>query len=828
MPVTLPLMNAPQAGPNCCPPPSTIDLLDDQIAVLDLTGTIVGVNRAWMDFARANGGTLARLQVGTNYLDVCARAVAAGDPHAGPAAALLRDVIGGRRLQASMEYPCDSPTEERWYRVKFTRGRAPGAPHIVALHERIAGPGVVDRQLRLQHNLLASVEQAVIATDLQGRILFWNPFAERLYGWPAADVLGRNVVDVTPADASQAQAAQIMAQLQKGESWSGEFMVRHRSGRAMPIHVTDSPLRDERQNLIGIIGISTDISAQKETEKALRLSDMVYQAIGEAILVMGTDGVIAAINPAFTALTGYAEEDVIGHSADLIKGAGEPLIGAEAQRMLAITGHWAGSLHTRHKGGEICLEWLRIDTIYDEHDRDKLRICMFSHVTDHKRAKETIWHQANFDMLTGLPNRSMLRDRLVHDIQKAGRGGHRVALMFIDLDQFKEVNDTLGHEIGDGLLKQAGQRLASCVREIDTVARIGGDEFTVILGELDDLAIVERVASSIVETLAQPFHVAHNTIHVSASVGITMFPEDAREADALIRNADQAMYAAKSQGRDRFHYFTERMQHEALMRMRMVNDLRGALAQDQFELLYQPIVSLADGAIHKAEALLRWRHPQRGTVSPIEFIPLAEQTGMIGAIGEWVYQRASAQAGVWRAGADPLFKVSVNISPVQLRQSGAGSGARVSSSPVGNAFYAGAGVAAILEITEGLLLESSQAIMEQLQSWRDAGAELAIDDFGTGYSALSYLRKFRVDYLKIDQTFVMTLSAHSNDLSMCEAIIAMAHKLGIKVIAEGIEKQEQRDLLAHAGCDFGQGFLFARPLPAHAMGALLARGAAWR
>jgi EAL domain-containing protein (putative c-di-GMP-specific phosphodiesterase class I) len=258
----------------------------------------------------------------------------------------------------------------------------------------------------------------------------------------------------------------------------------------------------------------------------------------------------------------------------------------------------------------------------------------------------------------------------------------------------------------------------------------------------------------------------------------------------------------------------------ALGRMRMINDLRGALADNQFELLYQPIVALADGAIHKAEALLRWRHPVRGMVSPVEFITLAEQTGMITAIGDWVYQRASRQAHIWRQSADPLFKVSVNLSPVQLRQSGTG-GARFAGQGAGKATAPSGGAAAILEITEGLLLESSKAIMDQLQGWRDAGGELAIDDFGTGYSALSYLRKFHVDYLKIDQTFVMALSEHSDDLTMCEAIIAMAHKLGIKVIAEGIELEEQRDLLAHAGCDFGQGFLFARPLTAADMGALL-------
>ena len=801
-------------------PLTSIDLLDYQIAVIDASGVIVSVNQAWIAFALANGGDLSTLLVGANYRDACARSAAVGDVHAVAANALLRDVLDGTRSNATMEYPCDSPTQERWFKLTLTGKQIGGSLHIVAVHENIASPKMAERQTRLHQNLLASVEQAVIATDLAGRILFWNPFAERLYGWPAHEVMGRNIVDVTPTELSQAQAVRLMARLRQGVSWSGEFDVRHRSGRAIPIHVTDSPLRDERQQLIGIIGISTDVTEQKKTEKALRLSEMVYQAIGEAIMVVSLDQRIEAINPAFTTLTGYLEEEVIGHSANLL-GVGAHLIGADAQHLLAKTGHWAGSVPTRKKCGEICLQWLMIDTIFDEHGGEKMHVCMFSQVTDQKRANETIWQQANFDALTGLPNRSMFRDRLEHDIQKAGRAGQRLALMFIDLDQFKEVNDTLGHDIGDGLLKQAAERLAGCVRAADTVARIGGDEFTVILSELDDAAVVERIASCIIQTMALPFHVAHNAIYVSASVGITLFPEDARNADALIRNADQAMYAAKNQGRNQFHYFTRRMQNEAMGRMHMINDLRGALVNGQFELLYQPIVALADGAIHKAEALLRWHHPTRGLVNPVEFIGLAEQTGMIVPIGQWVCQRASEQAQIWRKIADPNFKVSINMSPVQLRQRAAGSGARLTQAPLGQELLGARGASTILEITEGLLLESSKSLMEQLQGWRDAGGEVAIDDFGTGYSALSYLRKFHVDYLKIDQTFVMTLSAHSDDLTMCEAIIAMAHKLGIKVIAEGIEKEEQRDLLARAGCDYGQGFLFARPMPAAMMGKLL-------
>ena len=622
-----------------------------------------------------------------------------------------------------------------------------------------------------------------------------------------------------------------MERLQRGESWSGEFEVRRRDGALLQVRITNSPMRDERNHLIGIIGISSDITEHKQALKALGLSDMVYQAIGEAILVARVDGAIVAINPAFTRMTGHLEADTVGGSVELLAPPGaSQFFPYEAQPLLGKTGHWAGSIPCRRKNGAVAQDWLRIDTIYDEAGRDKLRVCMFSPITDQKRAKETIWQQANFDTLTGLPNRSMFRDRLEHEIQLAARDKRQLALMFLDLDQFKEVNDTLGHDIGDCLLKQAAERLVQCVRGIDTVARIGGDEFTVILGHLVDTAIVERVSRDIVRTLSEPFQVAQNTIYVSASIGITLFPEDAGDADALIKNADQAMYAAKNAGRNQFHYFTHRMQHEAQVRMRLVNDLRDALARGQFELVYQPIVDLASGAIHKAEALLRWRHPVRGTVAPAEFIAIAEQTGMIGAIGEWVYDQAAQQAELWRSTIDPAFQISVNVSPVQLRKRGSG------SAPLSEQLLADRARAArpnhhreeppvIVEITEGVLLENSDAVSRQLQLLQDAGIELAIDDFGTGYSALAYLRRFHVDYLKIDQTFVTKMTENSDDLSMCEAIIVMAHKLGIKVIAEGIEQQLQRDLLACAGCDFGQGFLFARPITAQMMGSLLVEAA---
>lgn len=800
-----------------------IDALAKPIAVIDASGTLLAVNKAWREFAKSNGADPAAVSEGANYLEVCDKAAASDDTDACVAAALIREVAAGQRDAAAMEYACHSPSEQRWFKLTITRLPADGPLRIVIAHENVSERKRSQNQILLHTHLLASVEQAVIATDLKGIIIYWNPFAERLYGWSSDEVLGRSIIEITPAESAKAQAEQILARLTKGESWSGEFLVRHRSGQTIPIQLTDSPIRDEQNRLIGIIGISTDITERKKVEQALRLSDMVYQAIGEAIMVFDADNRIIAINPAFTRLTGYSEQEVVGRSTDLFSiEHNAHFFPDDMQQPLAKTGHWQGMIQMRQKSGELCPQWLMIDTIYDEQRNVKLRICMFSRITDQKRAEATIWQQANFDALTGLPNRSMFHDRLEHEIQKAKRAGQRLALMFIDLDQFKEVNDTLGHDIGDILLKQVAGRLSACIRQIDTVARIGGDEFTVIMGELADIDSVERVARNILHTLAEPFRLEGDTLHISGSIGITLFPEDATDADILLKNADQAMYAAKTHGRNQFSYFMPRMQHAAQARMRIANDLRDALAGQQLDVVYQPIVELATGAIHKAEALIRWRHPVRGWVSPAEFIPIAEQTGMILAIGEWVWQQAVHQAEYWRRVIDPQFQVSINMSPLQFRNLNISRSTwfeqrrRSGRSP-------GQPGEVVVEITEGLLLESSELVSEQLKLFRDAGVQLSIDDFGTGYSALSYLQKFHIDYLKIDQSFVLKMTGDSDDLALCEAIVVMGHKLGIKVIAEGIETREQRDLLTAAGCDYGQGYLFSRPVSASEMEALLSR-----
>lgn len=431
-------------------------------------------------------------------------------------------------------------------------------------------------------------------------------------------------------------------------------------------------------------------------------------------------------------------------------------------------------------------------------------------ITERKKAEETIFHQAHIDLLTGLPNRRLFKDRLQQALINAHRQQQQLALMFFDLDHFKYINDTLGHDAGDDLLIEATQRIQMCIRESDTLARPGGDEFTLIMADLHDPNGVDRVAQSILEVMSQPFILKNESCYISISIGIAMYPNDAANADDLLNKADQAMYAAKKLGRSQFCYFTPTMQALAENRLRLANDLRTAIIEKQFSLVYQPIVELNTGDVEKAEALIRWQHPIRGSVNPMEFIAVAEDCGAIKALGEWVFLQVADQVAIWRQTLAPQFQVSVNKSPIQFQSHKEGYRDWIEHLQQLNL----PGNAITVEITEGLLLNASQLVTDKLMSIRAAGMQISIDDFGTGYSSLSYLKKYQIDYLKIDRSFVSNLTIDSTDMVICEAMILMAHKLGIKVIAEGIESEEQLQLLKQAGCDYGQGFLFSKPLPA--------------
>lgn len=586
--------------------------------------------------------------------------------------------------------------------------------------------------------------------------------------------------------------------------------------------------RDDNGDPIRVMGTHTDISERKRAEIAVHESEerlrMALSATHQGLYDLNVQTGIAIVNSEYATMLGF-DYDGFHETNDAWRARLHPddiHITAEAYAdfISGETAEYRMEFRQRKKDGD----WIWILSVggiveYDAQGQALRMLGTHLDITEKKKAEALIWQQANIDALTGLPNRRMFNDRLEHDLQRSRRTGLPLALLFIDLDHFKTVNDTLGHAIGDALLIEAARRLRTCVRESDTVARLGGDEFTVALPELHGTEHVEKIAENIIEKMAEPFSLGDEDIFLSASIGITLFPDDANDLDNLLRHADQAMYSAKDSGRNRFSYFTPTLQTAALARMRLTSELRMAIAEKQLQVYFQPIVDLNTGRVRKAEALIRWQHPERGFVSPMVFIPLAEASGLISHIGDWVFQETVRWVRSWREKYIASFQVSINQSPVEFQ----GDGDRYAKWINQLKQLGLPGQAITIEITEGLLLDASEKIVEKLLQFRDAGIQVSLDDFGTGYSSLSYLKKFDIDYLKIDQSFIRNLPTDKSDIALSEAIIVMAHKLGLKVIAEGVETVEQKELLRLAGCDYAQGYLFSKPVPPEEFEQLLQR-----
>ena len=477
---------------------------------------------------------------------------------------------------------------------------------------------------------------------------------------------------------------------------------------------------------------------------------------------------------------------------------------------------WSGEITEYRKDGSWYHEWISVTTLHDEKGNPSGYVIIFSDITQHKADQARILYQANYDLLTGLPNRTLLMDRLHQGLLAARRHQGGLAVLFIDLDRFKAVNDLYGHGIGDELLQQVADRLKGAVRETDTIARFGGDEFVVLLQNIEGGEEAALVANKIIELVSQPFDLSSRRVTIGASIGITLYPNDISmgasvddSGSLLLSNADMAMYQAKARGRNHFQFFEQRMQEEIKLNLSLEQDMRHALANGELQVYYQPIHQASSGRIVGVEALLRWHHPERGMISPASFIPLAEETGLIYEIGNWVFHEACRQVKAWHDEAALRIGLSVNLSARQRdRGFGPESLQRLLDETGLDARYL------TLEITENLLLEESDVVLEWLHGLKATGVSLSVDDFGTGYSSLSYLKQFPVDSLKVDQSFVRGLPEDKDDASLVRAIIAMAGSLGLGVVAEGVETEAQREFLLGLGCTYMQGYRFGPPLPA--------------
>ncbi len=562
---------------------------------------------------------------------------------------------------------------------------------------------------------------------------------------------------------------------------------------------------------------SVAIVEAREANRAMTESDewlrTTLEHLVDGVVVINDSGEIESLNGATERLFGYQPEEIVGaHVRVLVPGSGPDADDDYFSQFLR-TGKKTPigigeEVFGRHKDGgrfPLDIEFGEVQM----GDRRRL-IATLRDITERKEAEALIVKQANYDSLTKLPNRTLFMDRLSLALTRASRNGGQIGLLFIDLDNFKKVNDTLGHSAGDQLLQEAAERLTACVRETDTVARLGGDEFTIILPDLQKAHDVEQVVRQILDRLSTPYLIDGTEVFASGSVGITLFPDDGKDAETLLKNSDTAMYRAKYDGRNTFRFFTAKMNAEALESVKLENQLRHAVDRGEFVLHYQPIIDLESGRVAGAEALLRWNHPVDGIVSPIKFIPLAEETGLIVPIGDWVFKAACEQIREWHDIGLNSLHVSVNLSPRQCREI---------------TFYetfedtlrtTGADPNAVtLEITENLLMESdNDDAVTMLHKLRDQGVHLSLDDFGTGYSSLSYLKRFPFDVLKIDRSFVKDVATDPEDKALIEAMIAMAHGLNIKVVGEGAETREQVDFLRSRNCDAVQGYYFSKPIPA--------------
>jgi diguanylate cyclase (GGDEF)-like protein len=484
---------------------------------------------------------------------------------------------------------------------------------------------------------------------------------------------------------------------------------------------------------------------------------------------------------------------------------------ARLRQALAANDHWQGEIQDRNKDGRFTAKFVNIRVIRHPDGRVYRHVIQFHDISEQKQKDEVIWRQTNFDSLTGLPNRRLFLDRLQQDMKKAQGAGRRLGVLLLDIDRFKDINDGHGYARGDEALVELTRRMARCVPADATIARLGGGMFALAVGEGEQPLHLEIIAGALIDAVAAPLRLGTDeAAYLSASIGISVFPDDTADAadvkaDQLLANAEHAMYLAKRAGRGHFQYFTASLQQQAYFKLRLTNDLRVALARRQLHVFYQPIVEATTGRLRKAETLLRWQHPELGLVSPAIFIPLAEETGLIDDIGEWVLSEAIASIERWHEKYDYAVELSVNISPTQFERHG-----RLPW--LDRILHMGTPSSMTVEITEGVLVSDAEQVSRCLGALRGAGAKVSIDDFGTGFSSLAYLKHFDVDYLKIDKSFIHHLTENGSDKALTEAIIGLAHSLGIEVIAEGVEHGGQRDMLAAFGCDYIQGYYYSKAL----------------
>lgn len=697
--------------------------------------------------------------------------------------------------------------------------------HIVVMWDKVKPPSRMEEALCLSEERFRRLAEAapmgVFETDSEGRTIFCNARWREFTGQNPELAAGLGWSEVIhPGDVQETRKLWADAVAARRD-WAHEYRTVRPDGSIRWLRALAAPIRGEGETPLGYVGMVDDITRKKETLDALRKSEARYRSIfenaGAGMFTITPEGRILTVNPALCQFLGYAEDELKRLSAKDIMSADDRLslrdLLAEAKKG-AQRQSFEKMFFRKDEAtawGDVTLVWIQ-----DEAGRVDYGIGMVQDITRRKKAEQDLLANqkhlnflAHHDPLTGLPNRLLFQDRLEHALAKARRFGKVVALLFIDLDRFKNLNDSFGHDFGDQILSKVAKILQGVVREADTLARLGGDEFVIIIEQFTDPQAPTLVADKILDLLAQPLVMEGVSFHVSASIGIAIYPADAADPSELMKCADSAMYQAKERGRNAFHYYTQGRTAQTRKLFLLENSLREGLEKEQLVLNYQPIVELSSGRVIGVEVLLRWHHPDLGMVRPGDFIPLAEETGLIVPIGEWVLFNACRQIREWMAQGLPPLRLSVNISGRQFRQ-----GNLVER--VARTLEAARLDAAHLELelTESMVMNNVEQAIATMKGLASMGVSLAIDDFGTGYSSLNHLKRFPIRTLKIDQSFIHDITENPNDATIATSIISLARALNLEVVAEGIEKSEQLDFLLRGNCVYGQGFFFARPMPA--------------
>lgn len=652
---------------------------------------------------------------------------------------------------------------------------------------------------RLLGLLVDHSSDAVLVADAGGQLLSINPSLRTLL---KQERTPQSLAELLPPDRCQALLALLQAD---AIATPHDFYEVLSIGEAS---VFITALAVQYQGQLALLVMLRNLQGYANFHNQSLIEHHVLKNLTEGVVITDSENRIIAINPAFTRITGYTEQEALGKNPKILKSGSQNL--AFYRRMwstLLTEGHWQGEVWNRRKNGDLYPEWLFLSIVRDPADNILFHVGIFNDVSAHEEARRHIEHLAHHDPLTDTPNRTLLRYKLNDALEQASRGLHKVGLLFLDVDRFKTINDSLGHHVGDEVIKIVSKRLRASMRQADTVGRQGGDEFVLVLAELSERDSVERIADKILRAIAEPSLIDGQEVNVTCSIGIALYPDDGQDDATLIKNADAALYKAKAEGRNNYQFYCTDMNLMAEDRLTMENALHHAINRGELRLVYQPQFRLDDGALVGCEVLVRWRNVELGDVPPSVFIPIAEETGRINIIGDWILRSACRQAGIWRQAGLPDITYAVNLSAIQFRKpsliediSGILEEMALPAEQLE------------LELTEGILMREAHNTLETLRRLKDMGIELSIDDFGTGYSNLAYLNRFSVNKLKIDQSFVQGLPDNANDIAIVQAIIQMAHSLGLIVIAEGVETEAQRDVLIDLGCNWVQGYLYSKPL----------------